>query len=114
LVEKFPPVVRAPDIVVAPTEALDARPNRLAISDVRLVIEIVSPGSARTDRVTKMAGYAEAGIPSYWIVDIEGPVRLDTYQLAGDAYRPVVSRATGTVTLDTPAPVTVDLAALLP
>ena len=41
-------------------------------SDVRLVVETVSPGSVRTDRVAKRREYARAGIPNYLIVDVRG------------------------------------------
>lgn len=34
-----------------------------------LAVEIVSPSSARYDRVTKLRWYAGLGVPEYWIVD---------------------------------------------
>jgi len=34
----------------------------------RLVIEIISPSTARADRLDKMNRYARAGVPDYWIV----------------------------------------------
>jgi Uma2 family endonuclease len=36
-----------------------------------LVIEIVSHSSRRTDRIQKRQLYQEAGVPEYWIVDID-------------------------------------------
>ena len=36
-----------------------------------LVVEVVSPSSARFDRATKRAWYASIGTPEYWIVDPE-------------------------------------------
>ena len=36
-----------------------------------LAVEVVSPASARTDRVLKRRRYQEAGVSSYWIVDPE-------------------------------------------
>jgi Uma2 family endonuclease len=33
-----------------------------------LVVEILSPGSIRTDRVKKLKLYAAYGIPEYWII----------------------------------------------
>ena len=37
--------------------------------DLLLAIEIISPGSARADRVIKRRRYQRAGIPEYWIAD---------------------------------------------
>ena len=94
--------VRVPDLVVAPFPA--AEQTRLA--DVVLVCEVVSPGSRGTDRVTKVAEYAAAGVPHYWIVDREAHEIL-VLRLDGDAYR-TVSRG-GRVTVDAPVPLRVDL-----
>lgn len=112
LVAAFPPVVRAPDLVVAAAAALGRGSTRLAAADVVLAVEIVSPGSARTDRISKLADYADAGIPHYWIIDIDGPVTLDAFDLIDGRYQPSVVDGHGTVHLTTPATVTVDLAGL--
>jgi Uma2 family endonuclease len=114
LVEPFPPLVRAPDIVVV--SLIDARtgPKRYHGEHVQLAIEIISPGTARVDRVAKMAEYAEAGIPNYWIIDADGEVSLDVFVLAGSVYRPSVAGAVGHVELAEPVPITIDLAALRP
>ena len=47
-----------------------------------LVVEIVSPSSARRDRVMKLDRYERAGVGEYWIVD---PVarQVDKYRRAG-------------------------------
>ena len=94
----------------------DARtgPKRYRGDQVRLAVEIVSPGTARVDRVAKMADYAEAGIPSYWIIDLEGEVTLDSFTLVDGGYRQERAAATGRVTMTDPAPVTIDLPALRP
>ncbi len=36
-----------------------------------LVLEVVSPATARYDRVTKRRLYQRAGVPTYWIVDLD-------------------------------------------
>lgn len=56
----------------------------LRASDARLVVEIVSPSSRRTDRVVKCDEYATAGIPHYWIVDLSEPVSALVCHLAGE------------------------------
>lgn len=68
---RFPPTVRDPDLVVVNRSVVDRNPVRVDPSDVVLVIEIVSPGSRRTDRVMKAYEYAKAGIEHYWIVDLD-------------------------------------------
>lgn len=35
----------------------------------RLVVEVLSPSTARHDRFTKRAEYQRRGVPLYWIVD---------------------------------------------
>jgi Uma2 family endonuclease len=51
-----------------------------------LVIEILSPGTSRTDRVTKAQIYARHGVPAYWIVDPEQKT-IEIYLLEADGYR---------------------------
>jgi Uma2 family endonuclease len=51
-----------------------------------LVIEILSPTTSRTDRVTKAQIYARHSIPAYWIVDPEQEV-IEVYLLEVDGYR---------------------------
>lgn len=38
---------------------------------VLLVAEILSPGSARHDRITKRRFFQRHGVPEYWVVDGE-------------------------------------------
>jgi Uma2 family endonuclease len=108
----FPPTVRAPDVVVVPTSRVQDNPPRLPAADVLLAVEIVSPGTGRTDRVAKPAEYAEAGIPHYWLVDIEPPITLTAHLLVDGAYE-VVAEGTGVLDLSGPAAVRLDLDSLL-
>jgi Uma2 family endonuclease len=50
------------------------------------VIEILSPGTSRTDRVTKAQIYARYGVPAYWIVDPEQEA-VEIYLLEADGFR---------------------------
>lgn len=36
-----------------------------------LVVEVLSPGTARQDRFTERRLYQESGVPLYWIVDLD-------------------------------------------
>jgi Uma2 family endonuclease len=51
-----------------------------------LVIEILSPTTSRTDRVTKAQIYARHAVPAYWIVDTEQEA-IEIYLLETDGYR---------------------------
>ena len=113
LVAAFPPLVRRPDLVVTRVDVLDAGLKRFTAADVMLAIEVVSPGSVRVDRMHKLAEYAEAGIPHYWIVDIEDAPRLEAFTLVDGTYEKVAEGG-GVVQLSHPAPVTIDLDQLLP
>lgn len=50
-----------------------------------LVMEVLSPGTARYDRKTKFEVYAEAGISEYWLADPDG-FAIEVYVLRGRAY----------------------------
>ena len=68
-IELEPGTVLQPDVFVVPTE--DVRPHG-TWRDVRsliLAIEVLSPSSARYDRVVKRRFFQRKGVPEYWIVD---------------------------------------------
>jgi Uma2 family endonuclease len=59
-----------PDLFVVPLE--QARTLDWArIHDLLLVVEVLSPSSARADRFTKRLEYQRERIPVYWIVDAD-------------------------------------------
>jgi len=60
-----------PDIAVVDGRVADTDPVRYPSTAVRLVVEIVSPGSRATDRAIKPELYAEAGIPAYWRLELQ-------------------------------------------
>jgi Uma2 family endonuclease len=51
-----------------------------------LVIEILSPATSRTDRITKAQIYARHRVQAYWIVDPELEI-VEIYLLEADGYR---------------------------
>jgi Uma2 family endonuclease len=113
LVPAFPPLVRVPDLSIVALDLADSEPANYAGEQVRVAVEIISPGSRRTDRIMKMADYGEAGIPDYWIIDLDDPVSLDAFRLVDGGYQPVLRGATGLVELAAPVPLVIDLAALV-
>jgi Uma2 family endonuclease len=107
-----PGTVRRSDLVVVSAEGRQ-RVRRdggvLRASEVLLVVEVVSPGSTRTDHVHKRGEYADAGIPHYWIVDPTEPVSLLACHLAGEFGYADGGAVTGTFTATEPFPVEIDL-----
>ncbi|WP_370944874.1 Uma2 family endonuclease [Amycolatopsis sp. cg5] len=103
---------RRPDLVVVEREAFakaDEEDRMLRAAEVVVVIEIVSPGSQRTDHVTKHGEYADAGIPFYWIVDITDPFSLIACHQAGELGYQDAPAATGTFVTSEPFPLKIDL-----
>lgn len=100
--DQDPATVRVPDILVTQTAIADANPVRLQAADVALVVEVHSPGTRRTDRVLKVAEYAQAGIPSYWLVDCDRTPSVTVLALRGDHYEEIATSA-GTLTVEHPA-----------
>ncbi len=107
-----PGTVRRPDLVVVREDAVQ-RVRReggvLRASEVLLVVEVVSPGSTRTDYVHKRSEYADAAIPHYWIVDTTEPVSLLACHLAGEFGYADGGTVTGRFTATEPFPVELDL-----
>jgi len=59
-----------PDMFVMPRLPAD-RNDWAGYPDPILVVEVLSPGSARFDRTSKRRRFQLAGIPEYWIVDLD-------------------------------------------
>ncbi|MGW3997304.1 Uma2 family endonuclease [Amycolatopsis sp. NPDC004772] len=51
VVSAAPLTVRVPDVLVAPSSLVETNPARLDAGDVRLVVEVLSEGTRRTDRL---------------------------------------------------------------
>lgn len=107
-----PPTIRVPDVLVILTALFESNPARFAARDVLLAVEILSVGTRRVDRIVKFAEYAEAGIPQYWMLDVDGPVTLTAHVLV-DGHYELSGEHTGTAALDVAGhPVTLDLDSL--
>ncbi|GAA0229770.1 Uma2 family endonuclease [Saccharothrix mutabilis subsp. mutabilis] len=113
VINAIPPVtVRAPDVVVVHNKRFLEYPKRFDADDVLLAVEIVSPGTGRTDRIFKPIEYADAGIPHYWLLELDDQVTLTAFDLVGGGYQ-VVASGTGKVEVPSPFPVVLDLPALI-
>jgi Uma2 family endonuclease len=107
-----PGFCRRPDLVIV-AQAARLRQRReggvIRASEVVIVMEFVSPGSRRTDQVTKRGEYADAGIPNYWIVDLAEPISLLACHHAGEFGYADDGGTTNTFSTTTPFPVQFDL-----
>ncbi|RDI51837.1 Uma2 family endonuclease [Nocardia mexicana] len=107
-----PATVRRPDLVVVRRtefERVDSDGGILRASGAVLVVEIISPGSRRTDTVTKPSEYAEAGIPHYWIVDTTPPVSLLAFRRTDELGFVDEGETSGTFRTASPCPLTIQV-----
>jgi Uma2 family endonuclease len=72
-----------PDIICLRRDHEHFRTRRAIEGPPDLVIEILSPATARQDRGIKRERYARFGVPEYWIVDPERR-RVDVYRDGAD------------------------------
>jgi len=103
---------RRPDLMVferTARERVRAEGGMIRASEVLVVIEVVSPGSRRTDHVIKRDEYADAGIPHYWIVDLYQPVSIIACHLAGEFGYQDPGAVSGTFTTAEPFPARLQL-----
>lgn len=77
--------VRQPDLVILRRTNLHRLTKRGIEGPPDVVVEILSPSTAKRDKMSKMFSYAKYGIPEYWIVD-PSDYFLELYQLDGDRY----------------------------
>ncbi|HZM68674.1 MAG TPA: Uma2 family endonuclease [Nakamurella sp.] len=70
-----------------------------------LVVEVLSPGTARIDRMIKFSRYAEGGIGQCWIVDPRVP-SVQVYDLVDGAYT-LIAEGTGDTPVSVVEPVAV-------
>ncbi len=66
-------------------ERIEREDGQCLVAPPDLVVEIVSPSSARNDRVRKTRLYAEFGVKHYWIIEPERQT-LETLELKDARY----------------------------
>jgi Uma2 family endonuclease len=87
------------------SERIEREDGACLVAPPDLIVEIVSPSTARRDRVDKLNAYAEFGVAHYWILDPEEKTVL-AYSLENGHYRveaalcveAIVDERTGEVT----------------
>ncbi len=78
--------VVVPDLVFVARERAGIVTERAVEGAPDLIIEILSPRTARRDRVAKLNAYARRGVRHYWVVDPEART-LEAFELVQGAYR---------------------------
>ncbi len=70
-------------------DVLVARRDDVGVKDIQrplqLAVEVLSPSTQRKDLVFKFSKYADAGIPSYWVIDPQRPEFI-AYELVEGSY----------------------------
>ncbi|WP_026197498.1 Uma2 family endonuclease [Sciscionella marina] len=106
-----PGTVRRPDLVIVDKNEL-VEGQMLRAAQLLVVVEIVSPGSVRLDNEFKRVEYAAAGIPRYWILDIERPVTLLDCRLTEEGSYESGNWAESTFRTEEPFPIKLELDSL--
>ena len=76
-----------PDLAFVATERLVILTEDAIQGAPDLVIEILSPSTARRDRTVKLDLYRRQGVPEYWIVDSDAK-QIEVWRLAAGAAEP--------------------------
>ena len=104
-----------PDVLVSTARAAKRRSHWYHPHEVLLAVEIVSPSSQAMDRVTKPTLYAQAGIPYYWRIEVDGGLTVHTHRLdpAAEIYAET-GRWTETIQVGEPWPVELPVSRITP
>ncbi|MCY1137766.1 Uma2 family endonuclease [Actinoplanes sp. Pm04-4] len=106
-----------PDFMAVTFASARASPSVFAPTDVALAAEVISPGTKRIDSVIKLAYYAQAGIPHFWLITMRPDISVTAFDLRPDfsGYHPIAT-FTGDqhIRLDQPWPVDISLPSIRP
>ena len=110
--ELEPESITQPDVfVLDPHSLADAveMPKWADFKRLLLAIEIISPSSVRIDRIVKRDFYLDAGVPEYWILDLDAGIierwtrERDTPEVCRDSLVWLPAGAQSPLTIDVPA-----------
>nr|WP_245179636.1 Uma2 family endonuclease [Streptomyces montanisoli] len=102
-----------PDLLVVDADAAAEDGVSVDAENVRLVVELVSPGNSTIDRKLKPMLYAEAAIPHFWRLEFDPVPMLAVYELRGGRYVERTTALSGVTTrLGAPFAVEIDPAGL--
>ena len=86
-----PNTVVQPDLIFIANDRANIITGRAIEGAPTLVVEILSPTTQQTDRVTKAQLYSKYRVPYYWLIDPDRQL-LEAYELSGEQYG-LVSKA---------------------
>lgn len=81
-----PKKVVQPDILVLLEEHLDRLQEKCIVGPPDLVVEVISPSSISYDRLVKHNLYEQAGVPEYWLVNLQEQT-IEVFVLETGKYR---------------------------
>jgi Uma2 family endonuclease len=110
-----PETVLIPDVLITSGEDPPGDRTSFAASEVTAAIEVVTERSRALDEVMKPALYAKAGIPFYWMIELDGGITVHTYKLefTDEVYQPS-GTFTDVIKIDEPWRIEIDIASLRP
>jgi len=85
--ELEPDTVTQPDVFVIPSAySRDAGPLRewSQVRGLLLAVEVITPSSVRTDRMTKRKFFQRVGVPEYWVIELDARI-VERWHPADDA-----------------------------
>jgi Uma2 family endonuclease len=101
-----------PDVLLVRRDVSD-RSHYATADQVLLVVEVVSPGTQRRDRIEKPVEYAAAGVPFFWRVE-QDPLSVYAYELgSADSYR-LVASSDSELVLERPFEIRLPIAEITP
>lgn len=75
-----------PDLIYLRADQRSQIKRKYILGAPHLIVEVLSPGTVRLDRVKKLRLYSKNQIPHYWLLDPESKV-LEVMKLVGSHYR---------------------------
>jgi Uma2 family endonuclease len=101
-----------PDVLILRRE-ISGTSHYFTADQVALVVEIVSPGTKRRDRIEKPADYADAGIPFFWRIE-QNPVHVYAYELGRDGTYKLTADSDTELVLERPFPIRMSIGDITP
>jgi len=100
------------DIIVQPDVFVICDKNQINEKNVTgvpaLIIEVLSPSSAKMDRLIKYKKYEQAGVAEYWIVDPDARL-IEVYTLVAGRYQRAAYDEDDTITLSQFSDIIIDV-----